>query len=95
MNLPFRKSTRPKLVFSQELYQRIKDQEEAIKLARVGLLTLRVASLEKEVSDLARRIEESRRHVAELPCEIERLEKFLREICADQKTLESLLSAGG
>lgn len=95
MNSPFRRSAGSKPVFSQELYQRIRDQEEAIKLARIGLLTLRVASLDKEVSDLAGRIKESRKRVTELPCEIERMEKFLREISTDQKTLESLLSTWG
>jgi hypothetical protein len=53
---------------------------------------LRVVSLEKEVADLAERIDESKKRITELPCEIERREKLLAEVIADRKVLESLES---
>jgi hypothetical protein len=92
MNLTPRRSTRLRSAFSSELYQKAVSEEDAIKFAKIGLLTLRVVSLEKEVADLAERIDKSRKRILELPCEIERSEKLLVEVIADTKTLDSLLS---
>ena len=92
MNLTPRRSTRLRSAFSSELYRRIGSEEDAIKFAKIGLLTLRVVSLEKEVADLAARIDKSQKRISELPCEIERSEKLLAEVIADQKILESLES---
>jgi flagellar biosynthesis chaperone FliJ len=92
MILKPRRSTRLRSAFSSELYQKAGSEEDAIEFAKIGLLTLRVVSLEKEVADLAERIDESKKRITELPCEIERREKLLAEIIADQKILESLES---
>jgi peptidoglycan hydrolase CwlO-like protein len=92
MNLTLRRSARSRSPFSFELYQKTGSEEGAIKFAKIGLLTLRIVSLEKEVADLAERIDESKKRISELPCEIERSEKLLGEIIADTKTLKSLLS---
>jgi len=91
MNLTPRRSARLRSAFSFELYQKAGSEEDAIKFAKIGLLTLRVVSLEKEVADLAERIDKSKKRITELPCMIERSEKLLGEIIADTKTLESLL----
>ena len=92
MNLKPRRSARLRSAFSSESYQKAGSEEEAIKYAKIGLMTLRVVSLEKEVADLAKRICESKKRIAELPCEIEKSEKLLAEVVADQKTLERLES---
>jgi len=92
MNLKPRRSTRSRSAFSSELYQKTGSEKDAIKFAKIGLLTLRVVSLEKEVADLAERIDESRKRITELPCEIERSENLLAVVIADQKMLENLES---
>ena len=92
MNLKPRRSARSRSAFSSELYQKTGSEEDAIKFVKIGLMTLRVVSLEKEVADLAERIDESKKRITELPCEIERREKLLAEVIADQKILESLES---
>ena len=92
MNLRPRRSTLSRSAFSSELYQKAGSEEDAIKFAKVGLLTMRIVSLQKEVADLAERIDESKKRISELPCEIERREKLLAEVIADQKILESLES---
>jgi predicted nucleic acid-binding Zn-ribbon protein len=92
MNLKPRRSTRLRSAFSSELYQKVVSEEDAIKFAKIGLMTLRVVTLEKEVADLAERIDQSRKRITELPCEIRRSEKLLAEVIADQKMLESLES---
>jgi len=92
MNLKPRRSTRSRSAFSSELYQKVVSEENAIKFAKIGLLTMRVVSLKKEVADLAERIDQSRKRITELLCEIRRSEKLLAEVIADQKMLESLES---
>jgi hypothetical protein len=92
MNPKPRKLARLRSAFSSELYQKTGSERDAIKFAKIGLMTLRVVSLEKEIADLAERINDSRKHIIELPCEIERSEKLLAELIADQKILENLES---
>ena len=53
---------------------------------------MRIVSLEKDVADLAERIEKSKKRIMELPCEIEERDKLLAEVIADRKVLESLES---
>jgi len=43
------------------LYQKTESEEDAIKFAKIGLLTMPAVSLEKEVADLAERIDESKK----------------------------------
>ena len=90
MNLSPRRP--PRSAFSSELHQRAGSEEEAIRFAKIGLLIMQVTSLEKEVADLAERIEASRKRIKELPCKIERREKSLAEAIVDQKMLENLES---
>ena len=78
----------------KDLYEKIGDQEKIMKLIKIGLLSLRVTSLEREIADLIEKIEDSKKHIAELPYETERLEEFLREAIRDKKTLENLLDKG-
>jgi len=92
MNLRPRRSTPSRSAFSSELYQKAGSEEDAIKFAKVGLLTMRIVSLEKDVADLAERIDKSKKRITELPCEIEKREKLLAEVIADRKVLESLES---
>jgi hypothetical protein len=92
MNPKPRRSARSRSAFSSELPQKAGSEEDAIKFAKIGLMTLRVVSLEKDVADLAERIDESKKRITELPCEIERREKLLAEVIADRKILESLES---
>jgi predicted nucleic acid-binding Zn-ribbon protein len=92
MNLSPRRPPRSRSAFSSELYQKAGSEENAIKFAKIGLLTMRVVSLERELADLAKRIDQSKKRITELPCEIRRSEKLLAEVIADQRMLESLES---
>jgi hypothetical protein len=92
MNPILKRSTRSRSPFSPELYQKARCEEDAIKLAKIGLLTMRVVSLEKELADCAERIDKSKKRITELPCEIEKREKLLAEVIADRTVLESLES---
>ena len=92
MNPKPRRSARSGSAFSSELPQKAGSKEDAIKFAKIGLLTMRIVSLEKDVADLAERIEKSKKRIMELPCEIEEREKLLAEVIADRKVLESLES---
>jgi len=92
MNPKPRRSARSRSAFSSELPQKAGSKEDGIKFAKIGLLALRVASLEKEVAVLVKRIDESKKRITELPCEIEEREKLLAEVIADRKVLERLES---
>jgi hypothetical protein len=92
MNPKPRRSARSRSAFSSELPQKAGSEEDGIKFAKIGLLTLRVVSLEKEVAVLVKRIDESKKRITELPCEIEEREKLLAEVIADRKVLERLES---
>jgi len=92
MNPKPRRSARSRPAFSSELPQKAGSREDGIKFAKIGLLALRVASLEKEVAVLVKRIDASKKRITELPSEIEGREKLLAEVIADRKVLESLES---
>jgi len=81
-----------KLGIPKVLYEKVGDQEEIMKLIKTGLLSLRVTSLEREITDLLGKIEDSKKRISELPYETERLEEILREAIRDRKELENLLS---
>jgi archaellum component FlaC len=63
-----------------------------MKLIKLGLLSLRDTSLEKEITKLTEKIELSRKGVKELPSEVERMEAYLRDMIEDRKTLETILA---
>ena len=92
MNPKPRRSARSRSAFSSELPQEARSEEDSIKFGKIGLLALRVVSLEKEVAVFAKRIDEAKRRITELPCEIEEREKLLAEVIADRKVLERLES---
>jgi hypothetical protein len=63
----------------------------AVRLLRVGLLSLKIAALEREVADVVGHVEVQRRRVAELPLEVERFQRLLAQALEDRETLEGLL----
>jgi len=79
-------------IASSELYQEAGSEENVIRFVKLGLLTLRVESLEKEIIQLSQKMEASRKRIAELPVMIRKSERMLAETITDQKTLESLES---
>ena len=79
-------------IASSELYQEAGSEENVIRFVRLGLLTLRVESLEKEIIQLSQKMEASRKRIAELPGMIRKSERMLAETITDQKTLENLES---
>jgi len=79
-------------IASSELYRRTGSEEDAIRFIKLGLLTLRVESLEKEIMQLSQKMEASRKRIAELPGMIRKSERMLAETITDQKTLENLES---
>jgi len=85
------RSSKTKLSVPKDLYDAIGSQEKTVKLVKIGLLSLRVTLLEKEIADLSEKIEESKKRIAELPHEIESLQKLLTEATKDRKVLENLL----
>ncbi len=85
---------RRELNVPKDLYEKIGNQEKITKLIKIGLLSLRVTSLEREIGDLIKKIEDSRKRVAELPYETGRLEQLLMKAIRDRKALESLLDKG-
>ena len=78
-----------------DLLVRVGGAEEAVRLLKVGLLSLRVAALEREVAALVKHVEVQRRRVAELPLEIERFQRLLAQALEDGETLEGLLGEKG
>jgi hypothetical protein len=85
---------RLQLSVPRDLYAKIGSQEKTAVLIRNGLLSLRATRLERESADLNEKIRASKKLVAELPYETERLERLLGEAIGDRKTLESLLERG-
>ena len=85
-------SARARSIASSELRRRTGSEENAIRFIRLGLLTLRVESLEKEIMQLSQKMEASRKRIAELPGMIRKSERMLAETITDQKTLENLES---
>ena len=75
----------------RDLLGEVGGEGEAGRLLRVGLLSLRVASLQREIADICKGVEVQRRRVAELPLEVERFRRLLARALDDRKTLEKLL----
>jgi chromosome segregation ATPase len=92
MRLTHTRNSNVKLGVPRDLYEKIGNQEKIIELMRIGLLSLRVASLDREIADLVERTEALKKRIVELPYETEKLNKRLEEFIKDQKTLETLLN---
>ena len=80
-----------RLIIPQDLCKNV-GKIELAKLLRVGLLSSKVVSLEREIADLVGKTQESRKRIAELPSEIKDLEKLLEDLTKDQKMLDTLLN---
>jgi len=92
MRLARTRNSNVKLGVPRGLYEKIGDQQKIIELMRIGLFSLRVTSLEREIADLVERTEALKKRIVELPYETEKLKKLLEELVKDQKTLEALLN---
>jgi len=90
MNAADERSSTHKLKIPRDLYEEIGSQEKMIRLIKVGLLSLRVTSLERENADLIKRTGDFEKYIVELPCEIARFQQLLEEALKDRKTLEKL-----
>jgi len=90
MNAGDERSSTYKLKIPRDLYEEIGSQEKMIRLIKVGLLSLRATSLERENADLIKRTGDFEIHIVELPCEIARFQQLLEEALKDRKTLEKL-----
>jgi predicted nucleic acid-binding Zn-ribbon protein len=84
-------SPKAKVSIPEDLQEKIGTEEEIIRLMKIGLLSLRIASLEREIADLIERTEKSKKLIAELPPEIKRFQRLLGEAVQDEKILEKLL----
>ena len=93
--MKIKSSARARSIASSELYRKAGSEENAIRFIRLGLLTLRGESLEKEIIQLSQKMEASRKRISELPGMIGKSERLLAETITDQKTLESLESRSG
>jgi hypothetical protein len=91
MNAGDKRSSTHEIKIPGDLYEEIGSQEKIIRLIKVGLLSLRATSLEREIADLIKRTEDLEIRNAELPHEIERFQQLLEEALKDRKTLEELL----
>lgn len=83
------------LKIPRDFYEEIGSTEKIIQLIKVGLLSLRATSLEREIADLTKRTRDSEKKIAELPKEIDRFQQLLEDANKDQKTLEKLLNEKG
>ncbi|MEM3458914.1 MAG: hypothetical protein QXN36_08550 [Candidatus Bathyarchaeia archaeon] len=91
MRLNRNRKVRIKFDIPKDTYDKLGSQEKTVELLKTGLLSLKVALLEKEIVDLTEKIRESKKLIAELPSEIESLQELLREAVKDRKVLETLL----
>jgi hypothetical protein len=91
MNAGDERSPTHKIKIPRDLYEEIGSQEKIIRLIKVGLLSLRVTSLKREIADLIKRMKDLEIHNAELPHEITRFQQLLEIALKDRKTLEKLL----
>jgi len=91
MNAGDEGSSTHKLQIPRDLYEEIGSQEKMIRLIKVGLLSLRVTSLERENAGLTKRKKDLEIRNAELLHEISRFQQLLEEALKDRKTLEKLL----
>jgi DNA-binding transcriptional regulator GbsR (MarR family) len=85
---------RCKLDVPRDLYERVGDRKRIIQLIKIGLLSLKVAYLEKEIADLTDKIKDSKKHITELPRETERLYELLGKAIEDKEVLEKMLDKG-
>jgi len=85
---------RCKLDVPRDLYEKVGDRKRIIKLIKIGLLSLKVVYLEKEIADLADKIKGSKKHITELPHETERLYELLGKAIEDRQVLEKMLDKG-
>ena len=92
MNAGDEGSSTHKLQIPRDLYEEIGSQEKIIRLIKVGLLSLRATSLERENADLIKRTGDLEKYIAELPHEIARFQQLLEKALKDRKTLEKLLA---
>ena len=92
MNAGDERSPTHKIKIPRDLYEEIGSQEKIIRLIKVGLLSLRAASLERENADLIKRTGDLEKYIAELPHEIARFQQLLEKALKDRKTLEKLLA---
>lgn len=90
MNVGDEVSSTHKIKIPRDLYEEIGSQEKMIRLIKVGLLSLRATSLERENADLIKRTKDLEIRNAELPHEISRFQQLLEEALKDRKTLEKL-----
>jgi predicted nucleic acid-binding Zn-ribbon protein len=91
MSLMLDKHLHTRFIIPQDLCKNV-GKIERVKLLRVGLLSSKVVSLEREIADLVSKTQESKKRIAELPSEIKDLEKLLEDFTKDQKTLDTLLN---
>jgi hypothetical protein len=91
MNAADERSSTHKIKISRDLYEEIGSQEKIIRSIKVGLLSLRATSLERENADLIKRTGDLEKYIAELPHEIARFQQLLEKALKDRKTLEKLL----
>jgi len=91
MNAGDERSSTHKLQIPRDLYEEIGSQEKMIRLIKVGLLSLRTTSLERENAGLTKRTKDLEIRNAELLHEISRFQQLLEEALKDRKTLEKLL----
>jgi hypothetical protein len=85
---------RCKLDVPRDLYEKVGDRKRIIKLIKIGLLSLKVVYLEKEIADLADKIKGSKKYITELPHETERLYELLGKAIEDRQVLEKMLDKG-
>ena len=91
MNAADERSSTHKIKISRDLYEEIGSQEKIIRSIKVGLLSLRATSLERENADLIKRTGDLEKYIAELPHEIARFQQLLEKALKDRKTLEKQL----
>jgi hypothetical protein len=90
MNAADERSPTHKIKIPRDLYEEIGSQEKIIRSIKIGLLSLKATSLERENADLTKRTKDLETRNAELPHEIARLQQLLEEALKDRKTLEKL-----
>ena len=91
MNAADERSSTHEIKILRDLYEEMGSEEKIIRSIKVGLLSLRAASLERENADLIKRTGDLEKYIAELPHEIARFQQLLEKALKDRKTLEKLL----
>ncbi|PIU60203.1 hypothetical protein COS86_00210 [Candidatus Bathyarchaeota archaeon CG07_land_8_20_14_0_80_47_9] len=91
MNAADERSSTHEIKILRDLYEEMGSEEKIIRSIKVGLLSLRATSLERENADLIKRTGDLEKYIAELPHEIARFQQLLEKALKDRKTLEKLL----